>query len=89
MSLEIQLMPQPVLVAEQTNITEALKSLRERWEMSAGENIRRVLLTGQLALMDVMEALGIPLEAYDEVLGNTPPTTNPLGPRPLFFIAKY
>ena len=89
MCLETQVVPQVMVVAGQLDISEALKSLRERWERTAGENVCRTLLTGQLALMDVMEALGVPIEAYDEVLGNTPPATTPLGPRPQYFTAKY
>lgn len=89
MCLETQLVQQVVVVAPEANVTEALKALRETWEKSAGENVCRIMLTGQLALMDVMEALGVPIEAYDEVLGNTPPATEPLGSRPLYFVAKY
>jgi len=84
-----QLVQQVVVVAQRPSTIEALKGLRERWEKAAGENVCRTLLTGQLALLDVMEAMGIPIEAYEEILGHTPPTTEPLGPRPQYFIAKY
>jgi len=89
MDLEAQLAPQIVVVAEGTNITDVLKCLRERWEMEAGENVCRILLAGRLALMDVMEALGVPVNEYDRVLGNTSATTNPVGQTPLYFIARY
>jgi hypothetical protein len=89
MCLETQVIPQVMVVAGQPDTIEALKGLRERWERSAGENVCRIMLTGQLALLDVMEALGVPIEMYDQVLGKTPPATTPLGPRPQYFIAKY
>lgn len=76
-------------VEEKADIVKPLKELWERWKREVGENVKRILLTGQLALRDVMEALSIPIDQYEEVLKNTEPSSKPVGDRPLYFVAKH
>jgi len=65
-------------------LLEALKALRERWEREAGAEVSAIMLPAQLALLDVMEVLGVHPDEYAQVV----PESNPGCLLPLYLVAK-
>jgi len=65
-------------------VTKALRELRERWEQEAGTSVDKIMIPAQLALLDVMEVLGVYPSEYAQVL----PESNPGCSLPLYLVVK-